>query len=183
MKQHFELPNITIEDLMLRRLVEKDAPDLFECTSDPDVTRYVFWQTHHDMTQTKQFIRFLNSDEISSCAIFHSRDNKVIGTCFFHSFHPIHKKVEMAFNISKKYWGRGYATISARALVQYVFQNWDINRIEGTCMLDNITSARVLEKVGMQFEGIMRKSHLRYDGFFDMKLYAVLRLHFGQSSC
>ena len=175
MKQHFELPNMTIEDLMLRRLLEEDARDIFEYTSDPDVTRYVFWQTHRDMAQTKQFIRFLNSDEISSCAIFHKRDTKVIGTCFFHSFHPIHKKVEIAFNISKKYWGRGYATISARTLVHYVFQNWDINRIEGTCMLANIASARVLEKVGMQFEGIMRKSHLRYDGFFDMKLYAILR--------
>jgi RimJ/RimL family protein N-acetyltransferase/predicted ester cyclase len=178
-----EVPTLTTPDLILRPLRESDAPALFAFTSDPEVTRYVLWPTHRDLSQTQQFIRRLTAPSVRSWAIVHRIDATVIGVTFVHSFHPVHHKGEIAFPLAKPYWGRGYATQAAHAVLRHAFANWALHRIEGTCMLANVASARVLEKLGMTCEGVMRQSHRRDDGFVDMKLYAVLREEFEGERC
>lgn len=175
MKIGFHIPTINTPRLLLRPLCDEDTSDMFAFTSDPEVTQFVLWPRHTSLEDSRGFIRFLNSEHISSCGIIHHADRKLIGTCFFHSFHPQHNKTEIAFNIASSYWRQGYATETAKALVSHCFASWDINRIEATCMIDNHGSARVLEKIGMTFEGIMRQSHCRQQEFVDMKLYAILK--------
>jgi ribosomal-protein-alanine N-acetyltransferase len=172
------MPTLTTPDLILRPLQESDAPALLAFTSDPDVTQYVLWPTHRDVNQTQQFIRRLTAPGMRSWAIIHQLDARVIGMTFLHSFHRMHHKAEIAFTLAKPYWGRGYATQAARAVLRHAFTHWALRRIEGTCMLANVASARVLEKLGMTCEGVMRQSHWRQDGWMDMKLYAVLREEF-----
>ena len=86
-----------------------------------------------------------------------------------------HKRAEIAFNIGRKYWGKGYATETAQAIIQFGFEYWRLNRIEGTCMVENRASARVMEKVGMTLEGVLRKYVYVRGQFRDMKLYSILR--------
>ena len=173
-----EIPTLSTKDLILRPLTDDDAAALFTFTSDPEVTRYVLWPYHRDLEQTQQFIRWLTAPGVRSWAIVHRPDTCVIGIMFLHSFHSVHRKAEIAFTLAKPYWGKGYTTRAAQAVIRYALTAWDLHRIEGTCMLENIASARVLEKLGMRFEGVMRQSHRRYDGFVDMKLYAVLKEEF-----
>ena len=98
-----------------------------------------------------------------------------IGTCFFHSFNFQHRRADIAFNLSRKYWGQSYATETAREVILFGFNQWGLNRIQGTCMIKNIASARVMEKVGMTFEGILRKYTYGKGHFHDLKLYSILR--------
>lgn len=56
--------------------------------------------------------------------------------------------------------------------LRFGFENWELNRIEGRCMLKNHAVARVLEKIGMTLEGILRKHTFAKGVFHDLKLYS-----------
>ena len=81
----------------------------------------------------------------------------------------------VSFNLAKALWGQGYTTEAAGAVIRAGFMHYGLNRIEGTCMLGNVASARVMEKVGMRFEGMLRQYVWAKDAFHDLKLYAILR--------
>jgi ribosomal-protein-alanine N-acetyltransferase len=100
----------------------------------------------------------------------------VIGTSFLHSYHAQHQRAAIAFNLAKALWGQGYATEAARAVIRAGFMYYGLNRIEGTCMLGKVASARVMEKVGMRCEGMLRQYIWAKDAFHDLKLYAILRM-------
>jgi len=77
--------------------------------------------------------------------------------------------------LNREYWSLGYATVATRRPVQFGFDEMDLHRIEATCHPDNRASARVLEKVGFQFEGRMR-DHMQACGQWrDSLLYATIR--------
>jgi len=77
--------------------------------------------------------------------------------------------------VARGRWGRGIATEAARLVLRYAFEHYGLNRVEATCMPENAGSRRVLEKLGMEHEGRLRRSHLRHDGFHDMDLFSILR--------
>ena len=73
------------------------------------------------------------------------------------------------------YWGRGYATEAARAVVAYAFDELGLNRVFAFHFTNNPASGRVLQKIGMRHEGT-RRAHTRKDGaFLDSESYAILR--------
>lgn len=81
----------------------------------------------------------------------------------------------IAYFIDPERWGRGYATEGGEAMLRFAFQTLDLYRMAGTCMLHNMASRRVMEKLGFQFEGIAR-SELYKDGvFIDVAHLAILK--------
>ncbi len=111
--------------------------------------------------------------DVVSWSIVLIESEKVIGYCFFHSFNPVQKKAEIAFGISRQYWSVGYATEATRKVIDYGFTNLKLKRIEGTCMMDNNASSRVLEKSGMCYEGVLKKARERNGVLHDLKLYSI----------
>jgi [ribosomal protein S5]-alanine N-acetyltransferase len=65
-------------------------------------------------------------------------------------------RAELDYWVGRPYWGRGYATEAARAVVQYGFEELRLGRIYATAMTRNPASIRVLEKIGMREEGVLR---------------------------
>ena len=170
-----DLPPIETARLLLRALKLSDAADTFEYASDPAVTKYTFWYHHKSMQDSKAFISWLINDNFACWGVIHKENDKVIGATFLHSFDFKNRRAEVAFNLARKYWGHGYGTEVAQALISFGFEYWALNRIEGTCMVENVASARVMEKVGMTFEGVLRKHSYAKGQFHDMKLYSILR--------
>ena len=85
-----------------------------------------------------------------------------------------HRRAELGYWIGVPYWGRGYATEASRALLRFGFVDLALHRIQARHFLRNPASGRVLEKVGMQFEGVMRGSLRKWDRFEDAAMYAAL---------
>jgi len=82
--------------------------------------------------------------------------------------------VEVGWHLRPDRWGRGYATEAARAMLAFGFGTLGLHRIFATCDPENRPSARVMEKVGMRYEGRMRE-HLLFRGTWrDSLLYAKL---------
>lgn len=88
---------------------------------------------------------------------------------------PQHDKAEIGYWIGVPYWNRGYATEAARALIDYGFRECGLNRIDAGHFDRNPSSGRVMQKVGMQFEGRLRQSIKKWDEYLDVEYYAILR--------
>ena len=81
---------------------------------------------------------------------------------------------ELGYWIGKPYWNKGYCTEAARAIVRYGFDQLHVNRIQARHMTKNPASGRVMAKVGMTCEGVLREQVRRWDSFEDMAMYGIL---------
>jgi ribosomal-protein-alanine N-acetyltransferase len=169
-----DIPSLQTPRLLLREVNSDDANDIFEFASDRQATKYTFLNTHRSIEDTEKFILFLKSPDIVAWAIVLRESEQVIGYCFFHSLNADHRKAEIEFGISREYWGQGYATEAARKVLSYGFEKGHLRRIEGTCMLDNLASSRVLEKLGMKFEKVIQNARQKNSVFYDLNLYILL---------
>ncbi len=168
-----EIPSLHTSRLLLRKVNKDDAFDIFEFASDRQVTKYTFWNTHRSIEDTGKFISFLKSPGIVAWAIVLKESEQVIGYCFFHSLERDYKKAEIAFGISREYWAQGYATEATREVLNYGFEKGKLRRIEGTCMLENLASSRVMEKLGMKFEKVIQNARQKNGVFYDLNLYIL----------
>ena len=86
-----------------------------------------------------------------------------------------HPRAELGYWIGVPFWGNGYATEAAKAVVRYGFEHFKFNRIYAAHFLGNDASGKVLQKIGMQYEGRMRQALWKLDSFIDVERYAILR--------
>jgi len=82
---------------------------------------------------------------------------------------------EIGYHLAEPFWGRGIITEAIRKMCAYIFENTDIVRIFAEPFTHNVASCRALEKVGFQFEGVMRQNAIKNGQFLDMRLYAILK--------
>ena len=93
-----------------------------------------------------------------------------------------HSLAEMGFWVAVKRWGQGYATEAARAVVAFGFRQWGLNRIYAHHMVRNPASGRVLARIGMKPEGLLRQRVRKWGMFEDVMLMAVLRAEWVEAS-
>ena len=91
---------------------------------------------------------------------------------------PAHHRAEMGYWVGRPYWGRGYATEAAAAMLHYGFTQLSLNRIHACHFARNPASGRVLEKIGMRREGVSRQHVRRWDRFEDLVQYGIVREEF-----
>jgi len=173
-------PTLETERLILRKLRLEDAKDIFEYASDPETTKYVTWETHKSIEDSINFIKSslanYNKKEVIDWGIVYKENNKLIGTCgYFLRALEQHSRAEIGYVIGKKYWGRGIATEAVKEVIRFGFEKMNLNRIQAMCIPDNIGSYRVMEKVGMKYEGVIREYMYIKGKFQDLKLYSILR--------
>ena len=86
-----------------------------------------------------------------------------------------HNRGEMAYWIGKRFWNKGYCTEAGQALVKYGFETLLLNRIEALHMTRNPASGRVMQKIGLTYEGKHREHYLKGAIYEDMDTYAILK--------
>jgi ribosomal-protein-alanine N-acetyltransferase len=89
-----------------------------------------------------------------------------------------YNRAEMGYWIGKPYWGRGYCSEAAMALVKYGFGELELNRIFAHHFTRNPASGRVMQKIGMRHEGHLRQHVRKWDVYEDEELYGILRADF-----
>ena len=153
---------IELERLRLRRPRLSDAPAVFEYASDPEVARYADWPISASIEAVTERLR-LRAAEWTSGDEFHwlvtlPPEDRAIGAiaCAI-SGHA----AEFGFLLARRFWRNGYATEAARAIVGWIFTVPSVWRLAATCDVDNVASARVLEKAGLTREGMLRRAIVR----------------------
>lgn len=178
-KIYSDLPTLETERLILRKVTLDDVEDMYLYASDEEVAKYVVWDRHKSINDTKAFIEFVlnnyQNKQVAPWGIEYKENGKFIGTIDFVWWQPNHKTAEIGYVLSKEYWGNGLTTEAAKELIRFGFNEMDLVRIQAKCLVENIASSRVMEKVGMQFEGILRKGLFIKGQHRDLKLYSILR--------
>lgn len=169
------------ERLILRSITEQDANSIFEYSSNPNVAKYTLWDAHRSISDTLAFIHeyvfaHYKEEEPEPWGItFKENPEKVIGTvgCFWIS--KPHQTMELGYALSELHWGKGIVVEAAQAVIPYIFKNYQTVRIQAPCVKENRGSRRVIEKLGMQFEGELRSARFCKGKFWDIHLCALLK--------
>jgi ribosomal-protein-alanine N-acetyltransferase len=151
------------ERLILRKPCLEDAPAIFTTyAQDAEVTRYMTWSPHKNIEEAYSIMQItLKSWEDGSAysfAIILKDSRSLVGMI---AMHPDSFKVEIGYVLARAYWGKGYVTEAARVVTNWLLQQPGIYRVFATCDVENLASARVMEKVGMVREGILRRNTIR----------------------
>ncbi|HCG30000.1 MAG TPA: hypothetical protein DEU95_09750 [Chloroflexi bacterium] len=86
-----------------------------------------------------------------------------------------HLRGEVGYWLGRPLWRQGLTTEAGQAILRYAFHDLELNRVEARCEAENAASERVMQKLGMSYEGLMRQQIFVKGVFRDMKLYAQLR--------
>jgi RimJ/RimL family protein N-acetyltransferase len=145
--------------LILRKPVMEDATAVNELYArDPEVTKYLTWQPHRDMEETRSFInrctRNWKNEESFPWTMIRKSDSQLIGMIEITSID--HAGVSLGFVLARQFWGMGFAPESIRIIIDWALAQSDIYRIWAVCDAENLASKRVLEKSGMEYEGTLR---------------------------
>jgi len=172
------MPEFTTPRLRLRRFTPADLDDCFEWASDEEVARYVYWSAHKTKADTQWFIDFCLNEYaekgIGPWAVEHRESGKVIGNCSYGAIDITNRRIELAYFFARPFWGKGIAVEAVTPLLKYGFEDLQMNRIEARCMPANLGSERVMQKLGMQFEGILREYMYSKGRFHTAKVYSRL---------
>lgn len=174
-----DLPILETERTILRKITREDENDMFEYCSDEEVAKYTTWYEHKEIEDTRVFIHMVldqyHHQQVAPWGIEDKLSGKLIGTCGFVYWNTNHSRAELGYALSRTYWGKGYMSEVVKKMIEFGFTKMELVRIEARCHLENIGSWRVMEKAGMQFEGILRK-HLFAKGVHeDVKMYSIIK--------
>ena len=176
------VPAIETERLILRKLELADAEDLFRYASEPAVSRFMPWNVHKTIEETKRFLAFIldayEQQRKLTWAIELKETGKMIGTIDYVSWQPKRSKAEMAYTLSHEYWGRGLMKEAAEGLLAFGFKEMGLNKVEAPIMLENAQSRRLAEKLGMKLEGVARDHMVIKGDFVDLAMYSLLKSEF-----
>ena len=170
---------LTTKRLMLREFEEEDWRAVLAYQSHPLYLRYNPW-THRTEQDVRAFVRrFLAQREEEprtkfQLAITLASRGQLIGNAGIRMKTPEAREADIGYELDPRYWGCGYATEAAGALLALGFRELKLHRIWAQCIAENTASARVLEKIGMRQEGHLRENEWMKDRWWDTMLYAIL---------
>jgi len=171
------LPIIT-ERLVLRRYTYDDIPDVLRFASQPSVARVTSERIQATAEGVRRYIDLQNSyqpfesDKVFELAIERKADGKVIGLLGLICRDP--GQGEMGWALGVEYRGQGYATEAAMALMDYGFNSLGLHRIHADTSTDNLASWRIMERLGMRREALLRGAVYEEAKWVDRYVYGLL---------
>lgn len=178
-KNFLDTPKLETERLILRKITLDDAGDIFHYANDKEVSKYLLWYPHNTINDTKEFINFTmnryKKDESGDWGIVLKQNYKLIGSCGFVNFNKQHLSAEIGYVLCKDYWNRGLMTEAVKRVIKFGFEDMNLNRIEAMHDIENIASGKVMQNVGMKYEGILRQKIFKKGKFCDCCLYSILK--------
>ncbi|MGA9026282.1 MAG: GNAT family protein [Steroidobacteraceae bacterium] len=164
--------------LLLREFTPADFDAVYAYSSDPRVTRYLFFGPRdHDGTAEYLDGLIQSQQEMPrtrfELAVEETATGVLIGAC---DLSLIERHVaDLGYMLSPMHWGKGYATEIALALLDAGFCELRAERIISTVDVNNKASIRVLEKIGMRWEAVFRKHRRAKNRWWDCHLYVLPR--------
>ncbi len=154
--------------LILREFVASDFDALREIDSDPEVLRF---RSRSVITpaDTREFLAQAEAQAVEqprqqyALAITRRDDGRLLGACGLIIASSRYDEAYLWYVINRQDWGKGYATEAASRLLRFGFEEAGLRHIFAECQLDNLASARVLEKIGMRPDGLGSTERLRYN--------------------
>lgn len=174
-----KFPELSTERLLLRQFQMSDKDVIQKLCSDKEIAATTLSIPHpFRLADAEEWLKNKKEDyreakEIA-WAICLKKSSHLIGAIGMR-LEPKHDSAELGFWVGKSYWGNGYVTEAGKEVVQYSFNNLGLHRLEAHHMVGNEASGRVLEKLGMKYEGLHRGKIKKWKKFRDIKSFALLK--------
>ena len=136
-------------------LTLEHAPAVFAYASDPDISRLMAWPRHEDMDATRRvlaraLVGYAEGGHYE-WGLIRKTDGRFLGTCGFGGVDAGRGIADIAYVLDRPYWGLGYGTEAAAAIVQFGFVQLGLRSIEAHAFPENMPSQRVMAKLGLRY--------------------------------
>ena len=171
---------IETERLILRQFSLEDAEAMFaNWASDPEVTKYLTWQTHGSVEDSRlilsEWVKHYGEGGFFEWAIELKEIGQPIGSIGVVALDERVGGAELGYCIGRAFWGRGIMLEALNAVIDFFFDEVGANRITAKHDAENPKSGRVMAKAGMLCEGTCRRGGCNNRGIIDVVCYAILR--------
>ena len=179
--KHLGTQTIETERLILRKVELKDAEDLCALLNDEKVQKFLAGIPENYTVEMA--IDYINNQlsknylkkNFYDWGIEDKKRHKFIGRICVYKFDDYRRMANLVWYIIPTVRGKGYMTEAGKAVVKFL-QNTGFDRIEAFADVENIASIKVMEKIGMQYEGTLRKYDCRRDDtLYDAKMYSIIK--------
>ena len=178
---HKGTQTIETDRLILRKFTMDDAENMYNnWANSSKVTEFLSWPPHESVDVSRQvltsWIESYANDNYYSWGIELKEIGQVIGSIAVMSISERHGFCEIGYCLGDKYWNIGLMTEALNGVVDFLFNEVNFHRICARHAINNIGSGKVMEKVGMQLEGIQREAHFNNDGTYsNMRVLSILK--------
>lgn len=153
---------IETERLILRKLEISDLEQVYNnWCSDPKVSKYVTWDMHENIEQTKEYIKFklglYEKDYRFDWVVVIKETNEVIGEIDAVKQSLNYNLVELGYCYGSKYWNNGYATEALKAVIRYLKEVALVEKVTACHISTNPASGRVMQKAGMNYDATLKE--------------------------
>jgi ribosomal-protein-alanine N-acetyltransferase len=177
------IENVVIETqrLIIRPYTLKDSSEVFSVLKDKKIYEYLPDKPYESLEEVEGLIDWIISNYDSTTesdfkycfAVIEKATGKHVGLCGIGYLDYDRTQAEVFYRFGTKYWGKGFATETAKALLQFGFIGLGLHEIVAVVKPENIASKKVIEKVGFKYKGIVRGVPLEHS-FYDGELYYSL---------
>ena len=156
------LGTITLETerLILRKFEINDATLAFNnWFSDPECNKYVSYDLHQNVLETKELIEKLISkynENYYNWVIELKSTHEIIGNITANHVSKKNLNCEVGYSFGSKFWGHGYATEALKKVIDFFLNDCNLYLVEAYHSKSNEASERVMEKAGMKKEATLR---------------------------
>lgn len=183
--KHQGTKRLETERLILRRFVIEDADEMYRnWASDDEVTKYLTWPTHADEGVTRwllqTWISRYEEDDYYNWGIERKADGELIGNISVVGYNEEKESAVVGWCMGKAWWGQGIMPEAAEAMIAYLFLEVGFNRVAARHDKNNPKSGKVMQKIGMQYEGTLRENGKNNQGIVDEVCYSILQKEFRQ---
>ena len=167
--------------LILRPALPEDAKPMFEnWASDPEVTKFLTWPPHGNIEVSAAVIQswiggYSSSDFYQWMICLKEEPHSPIGSISVVELNNTVQKAEIGYCIGRNWWRKGIMTEALRAVIDFLFDEVGMQRVEARHDPRNPNSGAVMRKCGMKYEGTTRQSDRNSLGICDAAHYSILR--------
>ena len=166
--------------LVLRPFTLEDAPAMYtNWAGDPEVTRHLTWPTHDSLAVSEailaEWVPLYAKPDYYHWAIVPRDLGEPMGDIAAMSIKEATQAASIGYCIGQRWWHRGYMSEALGAVVDFLFGQVGLNRIEAYHDLDNPHSGAVMQKCGMVYEGTLRQAARGNRGIVDVMVRAILK--------
>ena len=179
-----KFPVLETERLILRQVSPDDSSGLFRCYSDPEVMKFMGSPLDCEDAITGILDDYADGftggySLIWSIALKDTGD--FAGTAGFEQFSFLDGKADIGFTLLKEYQGTGFMSEALKSILNFGFQELNLNRIQTTVVPENASSVKLLEKLGFKMEGQMESSVFFNNNYHDELMFALLNASQGKT--
>lgn len=176
---HLGSVTLETERLILRKTIKEDIDELFYIELNPNLRRYLgIYKVGTSLNDNRNYFDFSKYDNLDfyRWSIVEKDTNKLLGCIYLNVHDEKARSYGIDYFIRGDSWNKGYVTEASKCVLEFAFNKLNINRIESSGAKSNPGTLKVMEHIGLKYEGVRKDGiFYYYGGIQDLVLYGITK--------